>query len=92
MQRAVQAGNRRIHARRHLRRQVAAGRANPDDPVAGRKAIRAGYVIRQHARRRNRQQVPSVTLPLSTCAVGTSSMMSTRIVPVVLLPWASVTV
>ena len=56
MQRAVQPRNVRIDARRHIRRQVAARRANPDNPAAGRKAVRPGNVVRQHAGRRNRQQ------------------------------------
>ena len=55
-ERAVQPRNAGVDARRHIRRQVAARSPNPDNPAAGRKPIRTGHVVRQHARRRNRQQ------------------------------------
>ena len=84
---------RRIEARRHIRRQVAARRPNPDNPAAGRKAVRPGNVVDQNSAAGSTvSSAPSFTLPMSACAVGTSSMIAiTRLPAGALSPSASVT-
>ena len=65
--------------------------AHPDNPAAGRKTVRPGNVVRQNPGRRNFSNALLGHAALSTCAVGTSSMMLTVITPVAVSPLASVT-
>ena len=90
MQRAVIARNVGPDTRRHGGGHVAARLANPDNAAACRSRPRRTSFCSTPAPH-HRQQAPSVTLLLSATAVGTSSTMLMLIVPVAVLPLASVT-
>ena len=63
----------------------------PDNPAAGRHRRRRHTSFDSTPDAATVSSAPSFTLPLSDVAVGTSSTMSTVMVPVAVLPLASVT-